>query len=63
MAATTSVTMASILNFGSRPTSDKDDRVIYKSGLVKNTVVKVEIAAPSLAVQKVIFTYGLLATI
>ena len=29
------------LNFGSRPTSSKVDRVISKSGMVENTVVNV----------------------
>jgi len=34
----------------SRPTSDKDDRVISGSGMVENMGIKVEIAAPSLTV-------------
>ena len=46
------VSMAAILNFGSQPSSDKDDRVISKSGMVENMGVKVGIAAPSLTVQK-----------
>jgi hypothetical protein len=36
----------------SRPTTNKDDIVIYKSGMVENMGANVEIAAPSLVVQK-----------
>jgi len=38
------VSMAAILNFGSQPTSDKDDRVISKSAMFENMGLKVEIA-------------------
>ncbi len=37
---------------GGRPTSDNDDRAISKSGMVENMGVEVEIAAPTLVVQK-----------
>ena len=44
--------------------SDKDDRVISKSGIVKNMGVKVEIAASSLITfQLFFFIYGLVAAI
>ena len=46
------VSMAAILNFGSRPTSDKVDRVTSMSGMVENMGVEVGIAALSLTVQK-----------
>jgi hypothetical protein len=44
--------MAAILNFGSRPTSDNVDKVISVSGMVENMGVEVEIATPSLTVEK-----------
>ncbi len=37
--------MAAILNFGSRPTSDKVDIVISKSGMVENMGIEVEIVS------------------
>ncbi len=46
------VSVAAIFIVGSWPTSSKDARVISKSGMVENMGVKVEIAAPSLTVQK-----------
>ncbi len=44
--------MAAIFNFGSRTTSDNVGGDIVKSGMVDNVGIAVEIAAPSLAVQK-----------
>jgi hypothetical protein len=59
-----SVSMAAILNFGSRPTSDNVDRVISEwPGLVENMPVEVGIAAPSRTVEKCISTSGLVAAI
>ena len=46
------VSMATILNCGGRPTSDKVDWVIYMSGMVKNMGVEVGIAPPSITVKK-----------
>ncbi len=44
--------MAAILNFGSRPTSDNVDTVIYELGMVENMGIEVGIATPSLTVEK-----------
>ncbi len=44
-----------ILNFGCLPTSDKEERVISKSGMVENMGVKVEIAAPSVTSAQKLF--------
>jgi len=44
--------MAAILNFSSRPTSDKVDRVKFMSGMVENMGVEVGIAAPSITIEK-----------
>ncbi len=52
MAAALPVSMAAILNFRSRPTSDNVDRVISESGMVENMGVEVGIATPSLTVEK-----------
>ncbi len=52
MAAALPVSMAAILNFGSRPTSDNVDRVISESGMVENMGIEVGIATPSLTVEK-----------
>ena len=46
------VSMAAILNFGNRPTSDNVNRVIYELGMVENMGVEVGIATPSLTVEK-----------
>ncbi len=45
------VSVAAILNFGSRLTSDNVDRVISESGMVENIGVEVGIATPSLPVE------------
>ncbi len=52
MAATTSVSITAILNFGSPPTSDNVDRVISESCMVENMGVEVGNATPSLTVEK-----------
>ena len=56
--------MTAILNIGSRPTSDKNDSVMFKSGMVKEMEVNLEIVASSLSVHsKVISTSGLVTAI
>ncbi len=55
--------MAAILNFNSRPTSDKVVKVIFMSGMVENMVVEVGIAAQSVTVEKLFFTSGLAVAI
>ena len=52
MAAALPVSMTTILNFGSRPTSGNVDRVISESGMVENMGIEVGIATPSLTVEK-----------
>ena len=44
--------VAAILNFGSRPTSDEVDKVIFMSDMVENMGIEVGIAAPSITVEK-----------
>jgi len=46
------VSMATILNFDSRPTSDNVESVISESGMVENMRVEVGIGTPSLTVEK-----------
>ena len=48
---TSGLSMAAILNFGSRTTSGNVRGDIVKSGMVDNVGIAVGIAAPSLAVQ------------
>ena len=48
-----SVLVAAILNFGCRPTSGHIGSGIFKSGMVENVGVAIEIASPSLSVQKI----------
>ncbi len=57
------VSMAAILNFGCRQTSDKVDKVIFMSGMVENMGVEIGIAAPSITVKKIISTSGLAVAI
>ncbi len=45
--------MAAIVNFGSRPTSDKVDRVTSMSVMVETRGVEVGIAVPSITVEKI----------
>jgi hypothetical protein len=44
--------VAAIVIFGSLPSLDNADSVIFKSGVTENMRVEVGIAAPSLTVQK-----------
>ena len=52
MVAITSGFDGAILNFGSWPTSDKVDRVIFMSGMVENVGAEVGISAPSITIEK-----------